>query len=241
LARLNVARGLALPLAAMLCAALLWVWPPLSAAQEHDQSAAPPAAEEHAAESASHAPPNLFTVEPGLMIWTMVTFVVVLIILRLTAWKPIMAALREREKNIEGAIAEAARIKEEAGALFAKYQQMLEQSKDEAREILEEARKDGMVLQEELRNRARQEGEEFKSRAHREIELQKEAALKEIWQQTATLSTALASRVLGRTLQQPDQERLVQELLAGMKSEMTGAKSEAAAAPADEQLTERAS
>jgi F-type H+-transporting ATPase subunit b len=239
----------------MLLAAMLWAWPAPSAAQEHatpgtepteqghatqtesapatGEHATAPTAGDHGAEAA-HASPNLFSVEPGLMIWTMVTFIVVLIILRLTAWKPIMKGLRDREKNIEGAIAEAARIKTEAEALFAKYQEMLEHSKDEARAILDEARKDGVILQEELRNRARQEAEEFKSRAHREIELQKDAALKEIWQQTASLSTALASRVLGRTLQASDQERLVKELLEGMQSEM-------GSAPVTARATERAS
>jgi F-type H+-transporting ATPase subunit b len=219
----------------MLLAAMLWAWPALSAAQEHaTQTESTPATGEHATEAAAHASPNLFSVEPGLMIWTMVTFIVVLIILRLTAWKPIMKGLQDREKNIEGAIAEAARIKTEAEALFAKYQEMLEHSKDEARAILDEARKDGVILQEELRNRARQEAEEFKSRAHREIELQKDAALKEIWQQTASLSTALASRVLGRTLQASDQERLVKELLEGMQSEM-------GSAPVTARAAERAS
>jgi F-type H+-transporting ATPase subunit b len=226
----------------MLLAAMFWVWPVVTAAQEHatqtatapavneaaaqTETAAQPATGEHGAQHAdaapgeAHAAPNLFSVEPGLMIWTMVTFIVVLIILRMTAWKPIMKGLQDREKSIEGAIAEAAKIKTEAEALFAKYQAMLEKSKDEARAILDEARKDGMVLQEELRNRARQEADDFKARAHREIELQKDAALKEIWQQTATLSTALASRVLGRTLQASDQERLVKELLEGMQEEM---------------------
>ncbi|HET9888333.1 MAG TPA: F0F1 ATP synthase subunit B [bacterium] len=255
----------------MLLAAMFWVGPVVTAAQEQatqtatapavnghaaqteavpavheaaaqtetipaaNESAAPTAADEHAAQhdavaGEAHAPPNLFSVEPGLMIWTVVTFIFVLIILRLTAWKPIMKGLQDREKSIAGAIAEAAKIKTEAEALFAKYESMLEKSKDEARAILDEARKDGMVLQEELRNRARQEAEEFKARAHREIELQKDAALKEIWQQTATLSTALASRVLGRTLQGSDQERLVKELLEGMQTEMgaTGARASAA-------------
>ena len=220
---------------AMLLAAILWAWPVMTAAQEHATETEPaPAAGEHAAQEAAHTSPNLFSVEPGLMIWTMVTFIVVLIILRMTAWKPIMKGLQDRQNSIEGAIAEAARIKTEAEVLFGKYQTMLEQSKDEARAILDEARKDGVILQEELRNRARQEAEEFKARAHREIELQKDAALKEIWEQTATLSTALASRVLGRTLQSSDQERLMKELLDGMQTEM-------ASTPAGARGAERAS
>jgi F-type H+-transporting ATPase subunit b len=198
------------------------------AAPTTEQAAAPEsqhaATPEHAAgaahpEGEAHASPNLFSVEPGLMIWTIVTFLVVLLILRATAWKPIMAALEEREKKIEGAIAEAARIKNDAEQLHAKYQTLVDRAKDEGRAILDEARKDGIALQEELRNRAKQEAEEFKARAHREIELQKDAAIKEIWDQTAGLATTLASRVLGRTLEGADQERLVKELLAGMQAD----------------------
>jgi F-type H+-transporting ATPase subunit b len=227
---------------------MLWVWPVVTAADEQaTQTETAPAGGEHGAQHAAdaageaHASPNLFSVEPGLMIWTMVTFIVVLIILRMTAWKPIMKGLQDRQNSIEGAIAEAAKIKTEAEALFAKYQLMLEKSKDEARAILDEARKDGVILQEELRNRARQEAEEFKARAHREIELQKDAALKEIWQQTAALSTALASRVLGRTLQASDQERLVKELLDGMQAEMASTPGAQTAASATARAAESAS
>lgn len=177
-------------------------------------------AETHAAGEEAHTSPNLFTVELGLMVWTIVTFLVVLLILRATAWKPLMAALAEREQKIEGAIAEASRIKNEAEQLFAKYQTMIDRAKDESRSILDEARKDGLALQEDIKNRAKQEAEEFKSRAQREIELQKEAAIKEIWDQTAGLSTLLASKVLGRTLQGADQDRLVKELLVGLQSDV---------------------
>jgi F-type H+-transporting ATPase subunit b len=197
------------------------------AAQEpaHGAAAAGQTSPQGAADAAgkAHASPNLFSVEPGLMIWTIITFLVVLLILRATAWKPIMVALAEREAKIEGAIAEASRIKNDAEQLHAKYQTLLDRAKDDARSILDEARRDGIALQEELRGRAKQEAEEFKARAHREIELQKESAIKEIWDQTAGLATLLASRVLGRSLQTSDQERLTKELLTGMQEEMSAA------------------
>lgn len=174
----------------------------------------------HSASEGEHKSPNLFSVDPGLMIWTIVTFLVVLGILRATAWKPLMASMAEREQKIEGAIAEASKIKNEAEQLLAKYQTLLDKAKDESRAILDEARKDGVALQEEIKNRARQEAEEFKARASREIELQKESAIKEIWDQTASISTMLASKVLGRSLESSDQDRLVRELLAGLQSEV---------------------
>ncbi len=198
---------------ALVAAGLLFALPSL---------AADPQEAGHAAEGAAHESPPLFSVDPGLMIWTIVTFVVVLVVLRMTAWGPLMKALQEREKNISGAIEEARRIKTEAEELFARYQTMIDQSKDEARGLLEQARRDGIAVQEEIRARANQEAEEFKQRAHREIELAKDSALQEIWNEAAGLSTELATRILGRTLDESDQQRLVGELIQEMRAEVAG-------------------
>jgi F-type H+-transporting ATPase subunit b len=181
-------------------------------------AADPHEAASHAADAAHESPP-LFSVDPGLMIWTVVTFLVVLVILRMTAWKPLVAALEARQRSIEGAIAEAQRVKTEAEALLAKYEALLDHAKDESREILEEARRDGARVQEEIRARALKEAEEFKERAHREIRLAKDGAVAEIWDQAATLSTELASRILGRSLDGSDQDRLVRELIRDMRTE----------------------
>jgi len=166
---------------------------------------------------AAHAAPSLFSVEPGLLIWTCITFVVVLVVLRLTAWKPLMQGLEEREKRITGAIEEADRIKSEAQQLLARYETMIDHAREEAHAILEESRRDGLAVQEEIRRKAHQEAVEFKERARREIELAKDSAIHELWEQAASLSTELATRILGRTLNDGDQERLVRELVREMR------------------------
>jgi F-type H+-transporting ATPase subunit b len=176
----------------------------------------------HAAEAA-HAAPSLFSVEPGLLIWTIVTFLVVLVVLRMTAWGPLMEALAEREQRISGAIQEADRIKSEAQQLFARYQTMMDKAKDEAHSILDEARRDGLAVQEEIRRKAHEEAEHFKERARREIELAKDGAVHELWEQAAGLSTELATRILGRSLDQKDQDRLVRELIQEMRADETPA------------------
>lgn len=201
----------------------LVVWPAAVAAQTHGQDAhGTTTAADHAAEAA-HAAPSLFSVDPGLLIWTILTFLVVLLVLRATAWKPLVGSLAERQRNIEGAIEEARKIKTEAEGLLAKYQELLRSAKDEARAIVEESRADGRRVQEEIRAVAQREATEFKERAAREIELQKDAALQEIWSLAADLSTDLAGRIAGRRLDGADQERLVKELVDQMRSEMKGA------------------
>ena len=201
----------------------LVVWPVLAAAQTHGGEADAADTAGHGAEAA-HASPSLFSVDPGLLIWTIVTFLVVLVVLRFTAWKPLVDSLSERQRSIEGAIEEARKIKNEAEGLLAKYQQTLASAKDEARAIVEESRADGRRVQEEIRATAQREAAEFKERAAREIELQKDAALAEIWTLAADLSTDLAGRILGRRLDGTDQDRLVKELVEQMRGEMKGAR-----------------
>jgi F-type H+-transporting ATPase subunit b len=183
------------------------------AADPHDAAPVPHGAEEVAHEAA----PSLFSVEPGLMIWTIITFLVVLVILRVTAWGPMMKALHERETRIAGAIADADRLKSEAEELFSRYETMMDRAKDDARAILDEARRDGVAVQEEIRKKANEEAQDFKERARREIELAKDGAIHELWSEAANLSTELASRILGRSIDSADQERLVRELIDEMQ------------------------
>lgn len=192
----------------------------LSAAAE-DTAPGAHATEEavHGAAEAAHGSPNLFSVDPGLLIWTIITFVVVLAVLRLVAWKPLMESLAERARNIEGAIQAAKQAKAEADALLARYESTMSQAKDEARAILEEARRDGKKVQEDIREAARREAEEFKARARKEIDLQKDAAMQEIWQLAGTISTELAGRILGRIVTSADQEKLVEELVEELRRE----------------------
>ncbi len=208
-----------LPLAAV-ALALVFALSALPALAADDTGHEAAASHEEATHEAPHETPNLFSVDPGLMIWTSVTFLVVLIVLRMTAWGPLMKSLDERQKAIEGSIEDARKTKAEADALLAKYETMLESAKDETRSILDEARKDGKLLQEEISDRAQKEAEEFKARAHREIDLAKKGAVQEIWDEAAGLSTELAHRILGRTIEGPDQERLVRELIEDMRGEL---------------------
>jgi len=196
-----------------------WAFALSAAAQEAHEGAHATEEAAHGAAEAAHGSPNLFSVDPGLLIWTIITFVVVLVVLRVVAWKPLMESLAERARNIEGAIEAAKKAKAEADALLARYESTMKSAKDEARAILDEARKDGQKVQEEIREAARREAEEFKERARKEIALQTDAATQEIWALAGTLSTELAGRILGRTVSGADQEKLVKELVDELRRE----------------------
>ena len=111
-------------------------------------------------------PPRL-----DLTIWTIVVFVIMLVVLRLLAWKPILLALQGREKAIADAIEQAKKDREEAARLREQYQRELNQGAEQVRAMLDEGRRDVQHQRDEMLAAARAEIQEGKDRARREIDM----------------------------------------------------------------------
>src|SRR5262249_8031282 len=122
--------------------------------------AAPAWAQEGGAEGAAGAHPGLLNVNPGLMIWTIVTFVLLLVVLRIMAWGPLQKSLDAREKRIRDAVEGAEKARRDSEDLLARHHKMLDAAKDEARQIIEEGKQDGLKLRQEILEQARTDAEE---------------------------------------------------------------------------------
>jgi F-type H+-transporting ATPase subunit b len=193
---------------------------PVSA--QHAEPATPPGHTSVPSEAAhgesEAAAPSIMQVDPGLMIWTVVTFVALLVVLRLTAWKPLQASLEAREKRIRDAVEGAERARRDSEELLARHQQMLDAAKDDARKIIEEGKADGLRLKHELAAQAREETEAMKVRARRDLDLATEQAKKELWEHATQISTELAERIVKRSLGADDHRRLVEDVLEEYRS-----------------------
>ena len=165
-----------------------------------------------ATEAAGHKP-SIMDVNPGLMVWTVVTFIALLVVLRFTAWKPLLASLDARERRIREAVEGAERARGESENLLARHRQMLEEAKEEAHHIIDEGKQDGIKLREEITAQARAEAEEVRRRSLREIELATDQAKKDLFVHASQLSVDLAERILRRTMDEADQRRLVDLVL----------------------------
>jgi F-type H+-transporting ATPase subunit b len=157
-------------------------------------------------------------VNPGLMVWTVVTFVALLAVLRFTAWKPLLASLDARERRIREAVEGAERARAQSEDLLAEHRRMLETAKEEAHKIIEEGKADGLKLRHEIAAQARAEAEEFKARARRELELATDQARKELWVEATRLSTDLAEKILARSLGEADRRRFVERALEEIRA-----------------------
>ena len=186
-------------------------------AAAQDEKHAPESAETHS--TGDHAegghdtgPPLGFKTD--LALWSLVTFLVFLFVLWKFAWQPLVTGLDQREANIRNDIAAAENSRRKAEAMLADYEGRLEAVQDEVRGILAEARRDADVARQNIISDAQREATATQRRAIEEIERAKQQALKEL-ADTLAADVALATEhVLGRTVNDQDQDRLIEEALS---------------------------
>ena len=173
-------------------------------------AALPAYAQEHAAEAAGLSP---FAGNVGNAIWTLVIFLLVLIVLGKFAWGPVLSMLQERENFIHKSLADAKRDREEAEARLREYAAKIQTARAEAAAIVEEARRDSERLREDLKQRARTEADTMIQNAERQISLQTQRAIQEIRREAVDLSVAIASKIIQRNLTKEDNQRLIDEAI----------------------------
>lgn len=156
---------------------------------------------------------SVLDVNPGLVFWTSVTFLLVLLLLTKFAWKPIVKALDDRAQMIHNDIARAQQLKAEADSLFQQYQSKLTDLKNEALEIMTEARNNADLLKNEVLEKARKEGEEIRARSRKEIRLAVDAALDDIHRYAVDLSVEITKRVITNKLTPEDHKQALKEAL----------------------------
>ena len=157
---------------------------------------------------------DLVTPSIGLVFWTALAFICLLILLRKFAWKPILGAIHEREQFIDDALNKAELAKQEMARLTSQNEELMKQARAERDEILKEAKilKDSIVN--EAKTSAQTEGAKLIEKARIEIENQKKVALAELKGQVSALSLEIAERVLRNQLDdKAKQQDLVNSLL----------------------------
>jgi F-type H+-transporting ATPase subunit b len=155
----------------------------------------------------------LVTPDVGLMIWTVLAFVVTLLILRKLAFPVIQDALDKRARAITESIEAAERTRREADELLAEYRERLKEAREQAEDIVARARQAAERHEEESKNLARKEREELLERTRREIEQETQRALAEIRKEVASLTLLATEKVTRKALDADDHKRLIEEAL----------------------------
>ena len=165
---------------------------------------------------------TLLRVDPGLAIYTVVSFLLFVLLLRRFAWKPILNALERREKRIGKAIESAEAAKEDAEKALAEQREELKKARDEARGLIAKATADAERRGDEVVLRARQEAESLLERARAEIKNEEKEAVKRVRQEAVDIALEAASKLLERTLGDEDHRRLVREFIRETETKAGG-------------------
>jgi F-type H+-transporting ATPase subunit b len=159
---------------------------------------------------------DLVKVDPGLFIWTIVTFLVLLALLSKFAWKPLLAAMAARELMIRQSLDHAQKTKEELERVSQESARILQQARIDAEGILSRSRTDADRLGAELRQKAREEADGIVKNAQRQIQVETRRALDEIRQEAVDLSVTIAGKLLEKHVTREDNQRLIDATLSAI-------------------------
>jgi F-type H+-transporting ATPase subunit b len=155
----------------------------------------------------------LVQLDPGLYIWTIVTFLVLFALLAKFAWRPLLQALEERQAAIRKSLDDAQQARQELERVQHESSQFVARARAEADGILGQTRADAERLRQELRETARAEAATIVRNAEKQIELQTVQAVRQIRAEAVDLSVMIAEKLIGRHLSKEDNERLIAQTI----------------------------
>ncbi len=162
-------------------------------------------------------PSGPLVVNGGLMIWTLVVFVLLVLVLRRFAWPALLGAVEAREKRLEAQLAEAERNRAESARLLEEQKKLLAESRSQASAMLADARVAAEKERALALEKTRQEQEELLERARREIGTERDRAVVELRREAVDLSLAAASKLIGERLTGEADRKLVESYLATLE------------------------
>ncbi len=159
-------------------------------------------------------------IEPaiGLIVWTTITFILLLFLLAKFAWKPILAAIKAREKGIENALASAESALKDMRELKSNNEKILVEARAERDNLLKEAREMKDALVAEAKTKATADADRILTSAREQITTEKNAAVAELKNQVATLSVEIAEKILRSELSSDEKQKA---LVSNLMKEVT--------------------
>lgn len=157
---------------------------------------------------------ELLTPALGLFFWTLVVFVIVFLVLRKFAWRPILKSLKDREEFIDNSLKAADNARKDIELLQANNEKLLQEARIERDKILKEAKEIGESFITQAKQKADAESKRMIAAAHDSINKEKESAKAEIKDLVAALSIEMAEKILKKKFENPtEQENLVKDYL----------------------------
>lgn len=156
---------------------------------------------------------TLLSVEPGLLIWTIIIFLILLLILKKFAWGPLLNSLNEREQSIKDSVEKAEYLKQEAEKLLEQHRQLLSKADEEARQLIAEAKALAEKHRTELLSKTQDDAAKMLAHAKAEIERQKVSAMNSLRDEIASLAVSAAAKIIEKNLDPSRQKDIIDSFI----------------------------
>lgn len=160
----------------------------------------------------------LLKVDTGLIIWTIITFIVLVIVLGKFAWKPILQALHSREQEIADSLRKAEEAKKDAERMMNENRIAMEKASNETARLIAEGRAMAEQLKNDIVSKAHESAKKMLEQAKDEIVREKESAMMQLRTEVADLSIAVAEKILDESLDSAKQKKMVDKALQQLQN-----------------------
>ena len=155
----------------------------------------------------------LVQLDPGLFVWTILTFLVLLTVLAKFAWRPLLKMLKDREDFIKSSLEDAEKAQAELARLNVVGEAIINKARSEAQSILSEGKVAASKLKDETLKAAKDQAKSILTDAEKQIRIEKHKAIEEIKSEVVDLSLSVATKLIKKNISREDNQTLIDESL----------------------------
>ncbi len=158
----------------------------------------------------------LVQVDPGLYIWTIIVFLVLLFLLMKFAWRPLLAMLEKREDNIRHALLDAEKAREELANVKEDTEKLLNKARNESQAIITAGKKNAERMKDEIIEKAQSKSETLLADVKKQIEIEKDRAITSVKAEVVNLSIEVAQKLIKKNLSKKDNLKLINDSISSI-------------------------
>jgi F-type H+-transporting ATPase subunit b len=160
---------------------------------------------------------NLLDVNPGLIFWTVITFIILLLILKKLAWKPILTALDQRENSIKDALEKAEKARLDSLQALEENKASIAKAEEESRKIIDQSRTYAETLKSQMLDQSKLQAKKIVDDAAVEIQRKQDAAFNELKGQIAEIAITAAEKILNEKLDKEAQQKIIDRYISDIR------------------------
>jgi len=167
---------------------------------------------------ASEEKPALLSVNPGLIIWQLLIFVILLFILKKIAWKPLLSSLHSREQSIKDSIDQAEKLKKDSEDLLEQNKKILTEANTQSMKIINDSKDMANKMRGDLMTKAQEESRKMIDQAKVEIKQEKDSAMADLRNEVSDLAIKAAEKIIKDNLDENKQKKIVNDFISQIPS-----------------------